>query len=134
VNGATSPRLTSPRAGTPRLTTPGVIFLQSLFLFLAVAMDLLFSKSVGLFTGMTLLLVFSAGALLARPKARSWSAITPPLAVMLSMAVLMPILGTSDFSPARLSVDILNALAAIAPYLVLGAAVTWAYILMRARY
>lgn len=117
----------------PALTTPGVIILQSLALFLAIAIDITFSSTVGLTTGVTLILVFAGGALLARRQARTWSAITPPLAVVIALGVLMPTLGNSSFSPARLAVDVLNALAAIAPYLVLGAVTTWAYVAARLR-
>lgn len=117
----------------PALTTPGVIILQTLALFLAIALDLVFSSTVGLITGITLVSVFAGGALLARRQARSWSAITPPLAVVAALSLLMPTLGNSSFSPARLSVDILNALAAIAPFLVLGAAATWTYVAVRLR-
>jgi hypothetical protein len=117
----------------PALTSPGVIILQSVAIFLAVAIDLAFSASIGLITGITLAVAFAGGAMLARPRARSWSAITPPLALVVSLAALLPTLGTSSLSPARLAVDLINALAAIAPYLVLGASATWAYVLVRAR-
>ena len=117
----------------PALTTPGVIILQSLALFAAIALDLAFSASLGLITGVTLIAAFAGGALFARRQARSWSAITPPLALVFALSLFMPTIGTSSFSPARLSVDILNALAAIAPFLVLGAAATWTYVLVRAR-
>lgn len=117
----------------PALTSPGVVILQSLVLFAAIAVDLAFSASLGLITGVALILVFAFGALLARRSARSWSAITPPLAVVIGLALFMPTIGTSSMSPARLSVDILNGLAAIAPFLVLGAAATWTYVLVRVR-
>lgn len=117
----------------PALTSPGVIILQSLALFAAIALDLALSASVGLITGITLVVVFGFGALLARRSARSWSAITPPLAVVIGLATFMPTIGTSSTAPARLSVDILNALAAIAPFLVLGAVGAWTYVLIRVR-
>lgn len=117
----------------PALTTPGVIILQSLILFLAIAIDISVSATVGLVTGIALIVVFSGGAIFARRRSRSWSAITPPLALVVALGLLMPTLGNSSFSPARLAVDILNALAAVAPFLVLGAAATWAYILVRSR-
>lgn len=124
-------RITTP--ARPALTAPGVIILQSIALFLTIAVDLFFSKSIGLVTGIVLLVVFAGGAIMARKRARTWSAITPPLAVVVALMILLPSVGTSRFSPTRLSVDILNSLAAIAPFLVLGAAVTWAYVLIRSR-
>lgn len=117
----------------PSLTSPGVIILQSFALFVMTAFDIYFSKSIGILTGVTLVVVFTGGALLARRKARSWSAITPPLALVFSLIILLPLVGTSHWSPARLGVDVLNALAAVAPYLVLGAVVTWLYVLSRSR-
>lgn len=117
----------------PALTTPGVIILQSAILFAAVALDIAISASIGMLTGIALAVVFTGGALFARPRSRSWSAITPPLALVIGLLFLMPTIGNSSPSPARLGVDVLNALAAIAPYLVLGATATWAYVLVRAR-
>lgn len=125
--------MTPTPAQRPALTTPGVIILQSLVLFLAIAIDLAFSKSIGLLTGFALVFVFAAGAILSRSSARTWSAITPPLAVVISLFVLMPTIGTSSFKPTRLAVDLLNSLAQVAPFLVLGAAATWAYVIVASR-
>jgi hypothetical protein len=126
-------RLASPRRSRVRLTPAGTVILQSLFIFIALAVELTLVSSVGRITGIALLLAFAGGAFLTRPAAQSWGAVTPPIAVGFSLLLLLPSLGTSSLSIASLSVDALNSLAALAPFLVVGAAGAWANIWFRSR-
>lgn len=115
----------------PALTTPGVIILQTLWIFLFLLINLLFSKAAGTLAGLAILLAF-LGTFVARPRAASWGATIPPLATVVGLFLLLPIAGTSSFS-LRLAIDVLNALAGLAPYLVLGAAAAWAFVAVQAR-
>lgn len=115
----------------PALTTPGVVILQSLLIFLAALTNLMLSKSAGFLTGVAIVVAFF-GTLITRPRAASWGATIPPLATVAALFVLLPLFGTSTYS-LRLAVDVLNSLATLAPYLVIGAAVAWAFVVVKVR-
>ena len=115
----------------PSLTIPGVIILQSAWIFLFILINLLFSKSIGTLAGLAVLLAF-LGTFLARPRAASWGATIPPLATVAALFLLLPVAGTSSFS-LRLAVDVLNSLAGLAPYLVIGAAAAWSLVVVQLR-
>lgn len=115
----------------PALTIPGVIILQSAWITLFLLINLLWSKSAGTLAGLAIVTAF-LGTLVARPRAASWGATIPPLATVVALFFFLPIFGTSSFSP-RLAVDVLNALAGLAPYLVIGAAAAWAFVVVQLR-
>lgn len=115
----------------PALTIPGVIILQSSWIFLVMLINLILSKSAGALAGLAVLTAFLA-TYLARPRAASWGATIPPLATVAALFVLLPIFGTSSLS-LRLAVDVLNSLAGLAPYLVIGAAAAWSFVVLQLR-
>lgn len=115
----------------PALTIPGVIILQSGWIFLVMLINLLVTKSAGTLVGLAILMAFMA-TYLARPRAASWGATIPPLATVAGLFILLPLVGTSPFS-LRLAIDVLNALAGLAPYLVLGAAAAWTLVIVQLR-
>ena len=106
------------------LTAPGIAALPSALLFLLMGIEILIRDHVGLFSGLASLLVNGGGSWLARRDARRAAAITPPLATLISLLIWLPI-GPSTLSPSRLAIDLLSALASLAPYLLVGAAFSW---------
>lgn len=115
----------------PSLTIPGIVILQSAWITLFIVINLLWSKSAGTLAGFAILTAF-LGTWVARPRAASWGATIPPLATLAALFFFLPIFGTSSFS-LRLAVDVLNSLAGLAPYLVLGAAAAWAFVVVQLR-
>lgn len=115
----------------PALTIPGVVILQSAWIFLFMLINLLVSKSAGTLAGLAILSAFAA-TFLARPRAASWGATIPPLATVAGLFILLPVAGTSSFS-IQLAIDVLNSLAGLAPYLVIGAAAAWALVVFQLR-
>lgn len=115
----------------PSLTIPGVVILQTIWITLFVIINLFFSKSVGALAGIAILIAFLA-TFLARPRAASWGATIPPLATVGALFFFLPLVGASSFS-SRLAVDVLNSLAGLAPYLVIGAAAAWAFVVVQLR-
>jgi hypothetical protein len=108
----------------PGLTAPGIAALPSALLFLLVGIEILIRDHVGIISGLAILVANSGGSWLARRDARRAAAITPPLATLISLLIWLPI-GPSTLSLTRLSIDLLSALASLAPYLLLGAAFSW---------
>ncbi len=119
------------RGGAPRLTAPGLVILQSAFIAIALALELLIRNKVAAVTGVAVLVTFAGGVLFARPKIALLAAIVPPLASFVALIVFLPTLGSSSFSPTRLAVDLSASLANLAPYLLIGALGAWGIALYR---
>ncbi|MEI6249672.1 MAG: hypothetical protein WCP54_00785 [Actinomycetes bacterium] len=108
----------------PGLTSQGTAALPSALIFLLVGIEILLRDHVGLISGLAVLLANGGGSWLARRDARRAAAITPPLATLVSLLIWLPI-GPSTLSITRLSIDLVSALASLAPYLLVGAAFAW---------
>ena len=114
------------RRNAPHLTAPGLIILQTAFISLGLAAELLVRQKVAFFSGAILLATFAGGVLFARPKIVRLAAVVPPLATFAALIFLLPTVGPSSFSPTRLALDVSASLANIAPYLLSGAVGAWA--------
>ncbi len=122
---SSSQRSYQPRRNAPHLTAPGLIILQTLLIGLGLAAELLVRQKVAFFSGAVLLATFAGGVLFARPKIVRLAAVVPPLATFLALILLLPTIGSSSFSPTRLTLDVSASLANIAPYLIFGAIGAW---------
>lgn len=109
----------------PGLTKPGVAILQSLFIALSMAIEILLRGNVGAITGISLWICFACGIYLGRTGTIFTSVVTPPLAFALWIILLLPILGGSSLRISRFAIDLVSGLAAIAPFLVTGAIAGW---------
>jgi hypothetical protein len=109
----------------PGLTKPGVAILQSLFIALSMAIEILLRGNVGAITGFSLWICFACGIYLGRTGTIFTSVVTPPLAFALWIILLLPILGGSSLRISRFAIDLVSGLAAIAPFLVTGAIAGW---------
>ncbi len=125
TSSSSSLRAYQGRRNTPHLTAPGLVILQSLFIALGFAAELLVRHKVAFFSGIVLLVAFAAGVLFARPKIVRLAAVVPPLAAFALLILFLPTIGPSSFSPTRLALDVSASLANIAPYLLFGAVGAW---------
>jgi len=109
----------------PGLTKPGVAILQSLFIALAMAIEIVIRGNVGAITGISLWIAFAGGIYLGRTGTIFTSVVTPPLAFAFWIILLLPILGGSSLRISRFAIDLVSGLAGIAPFLVTGAVAGW---------
>jgi hypothetical protein len=109
----------------PGLTKAGVAVLQFLVIFFFAAIELLFRNSYGIITGLALWIAFFGGIYLGRKGTAYVNAVAAPISLLISSIILMPTIGGGSLQPGKLLLDLVAGLAAIAFYLLSGAAIAW---------
>jgi hypothetical protein len=109
----------------PGLTKAGVAVLQFLVIFLFAAIELLFRSSYGIITGLALWIAFFGGIYLGRKGTAYVNAVAAPISLLISSTILMPTIGGGSLQPGKFLLDLVAGLAAIAFYLLSGAAIAW---------
>jgi hypothetical protein len=109
----------------PGLTKAGVAVLQFLVIFLFAAIELLFRSSYGIITGLALWIAFFGGIYLGRKGTAYVNAVAAPISLLISSIILMPTIGGGSLQPSKFLLDLVSGLAAIAFYLLSGAAIAW---------
>jgi hypothetical protein len=107
----------------PGLKKQGVVVLQIFFIFLFTFAELALRGGTGILTGLVIAVVTFGGIRFGRPGTRYVSVVTPPL--VLAAIVTLYFLATDGFSISRLGIDILVALAAVGPWLLVAALYGW---------
>jgi len=116
----------------PGLTAPGIVILQTIFVLLIETFEYAIGK-IGTITGLALLISIGGGIYLGRKGTEYVNAVNPPLAFLFSTILILCTLGGVGLHPARLGLDLITTLAAVAPYLLVGAAISWGYYFMKVR-
>jgi hypothetical protein len=109
----------------PGLTKAGVAVLQFLVIFLFAAIEMLFRSSYGIITGLALWIAFFGGIYLGRKGTAYVNAVAAPISLLISSVILMPTIGGGSLQPSKFLLDLVAGLAAIAFYLLSGAAIAW---------
>lgn len=109
----------------PGLTKAGVAVLQFLVIFFCAAIELLFRSSYGIITGLALWIAFFGGIYLGRKGTAYVNAVAAPISLLISSIILMPTLGGGSLQPSKFLLDLVAGLAAVAFYLLSGAAIAW---------
>ena len=109
----------------PGLTKAGVAVLQFLVIFFFAAIELLFRNSYGIITGLALWIAFFGGIYLGRKGTAYVNAVAAPISLLISSIILMPTIGGGSLQPGKFLLDLVSGLAAIAFYLLSGAAIAW---------
>jgi len=110
----------------PGLTVPGIVILQGLLILIAETLEYAIGK-IGAITGIALLLAIGGGIYLGRKGSEFANAVNPPLAFLFSTILVLCTLGGVGLHVARLGLDLVTALAGVAPYLLIGALLSWGY-------
>ena len=108
----------------PGLTAPGIVILQTIFVLLIETFEYAIGK-IGTITGLALLISIGGGIYLGRKGTEYVNAVNPPLAFLFSTVLILCTLGGVGLHLARLGLDLITTLAAVAPYLLIGAAISW---------
>jgi hypothetical protein len=116
--------INSPIKG-PGLTKPGVVILQFLVIFIFEGIEILFRNSLGIITCLAIWIAFFGAIYLGRSGTAYVTAVAPPVSLLISSIILMPLLGGSSFSPTKLLIDLVAGLASVSFYLLSGAAISW---------
>jgi len=117
------------------LTAPGVVILQTLFLLMIETFEYAVGK-IGTITGLALIAATAAGIYLGRKGTEFVNAVNPPLAFLFATILVLCTVGGAGLHLARLGLNIITSLAAVAPYLAISAAISWGnylYSVKRAR-
>ena len=117
----------------PGLTAPGIVILQSLFILLIETAEYAIGK-IGTITGVAIVAAVAGGIYLGRAGPECVIAVTAPLAALFSTILVLCTLGGVGLHLARLGLDLVTSLAALAPYLAISAIVGWAHYLYRLRF
>ena len=115
--------LKKPAIPGPGLKKQGIVFLQSLFIFIFVSLEIWIRGGAGILSGLILFLVTFGAIAYGRPGTRYVSAVTPPLAY--AATVLLATLLDVGLRPSRLGIDFIASLASVAPYLLGSALYGW---------
>ena len=107
----------------PGLKKEGVVFLQSLFIFIFVSLEMWIRSGAGVISGLIIALVTYGGVTYGRTGTRYVAAVTPPIAYA-STALLITILN-DGLRPTRVGVDFIASLASVAPFLLVSALYAW---------
>ena len=107
----------------PGLKKEGVVFLQSLFIFIFVSLEMWIRSGTGVISGLIIALVTYGGVTYGRSGTRYVAAVTPPIAFA-STALFMTIL-SDGLRPTRVGVDFVASLASVAPFLLASALYAW---------
>lgn len=110
----------------PGLTTPGIVILQTLLILILETFEYAITK-IGVITGIGILLSIAGGIYLGRTGTAFANAVNPPLAFLFSTILVLCTLGGVGLHLARLGLDLVTSLAAVAPYLAIGAIASWGY-------
>ena len=110
----------------PGLKAPGVVLLQFLLILLVEAFEYNVTK-IGLLTGISLLLATGGAIYLGRKGTEFVTAVNPPLAFMVATFINLAAFSGDGLHIARFGLAIITSLAAVAPYLVIGAMVSWGF-------
>lgn len=107
----------------PGLKKQGIVTLQIFFIALLAGLEIWIRSGAGIVSGLVICLVTYGGVAFGRNGTRYVTAVTPPLAfaaVALSATIL-----SNGFSPSKVLVDFIAALASVAPYLLISALYSW---------
>lgn len=107
----------------PGLKKQGIVFLQSLFIFIFASLEIWIRSGAGIVSGLVLVLVTYGGIHYGRTGTRYVTAVTPPLAYA-ATALLITILN-DGVRITRVGVDFLASLASVAPFLLISALYAW---------
>lgn len=112
-----------PRIPGPGLRKQGIVFLQSLFIFLFVSLEIWIRGGAGILSGLILSLVTYGGVAYGRSGTRYVTVVTPPLAYA-ATALFMTLL-SDGLRPTRIGIDFIASLASVAPFLLISALYGW---------
>jgi hypothetical protein len=107
----------------PGLKKQGIVFLQSLFIFIFASLEIWIRSGAGIVSGLVLVLVTYGGIHYGRTGTRYVTAVTPPLAYA-ATTLLITILN-DGLRITRVGVDFLASLASVAPFLLISALYAW---------
>ena len=107
----------------PGLKKQGVVFLQSLFIFIFCALEIWIRSGAGIVSGLTIALVTYGGVNYGRTGTRYVAAVTPPLAY--AATVLFLTILSDGLALSRVGIDFIGSLASVAPYLLISALYAW---------
>jgi len=107
----------------PGLKKQGIVFLQSLFIFIFASLEIWIRSGAGIVSGLVLVLVTYGGIHYGRTGTRYVTAVTPPLAYA-ATALLITLLN-DGLRITRVGVDFLASLASVAPFLLISALYAW---------
>jgi len=116
----------------PGLTAPGIVILQTIFILLIETFEYAIGK-IGTITGLALLISIGGGIYLGRKGTEYVNAVNPPLAFLFATILILCTLGGVGVHIARLGLDLITTLAAVAPYLLIGAVISWGNYLIKLR-
>jgi hypothetical protein len=107
----------------PGLKKQGVVFLQSLFIFIFCALEIWIRSGAGVVSGLIIALVTYGGVNYGRTGTRYVAAVTPPLAY--AATVLFMTILSDGLALSRVGIDFIGSLASVAPYLLISALYAW---------
>ena len=107
----------------PGLKKEGVVVLQSFFIALFTAIELLFRSGAGIISGLILCLVLFGGIRFGRKGTTYVAVVTPPLAFAATLLTYQIL--SVGLAPSRLGLEFIASLAGIAPYLMASALYGW---------
>jgi len=107
----------------PGLKKQGVVFLQSLFIFIICALEIWIRSGPGIVSGLIIALVTYGGVNYGRTGTRYVAAVTPPLAY--ATTVLFLTILSDGLALSRVGIDFIGSLASVAPYLLISALYAW---------
>ena len=107
----------------PGLKKQGVVFLQSLFIFIFTALEIWIRSGPGVVSGLIIALVTYGGVNYGRTGTRYVAAVTPPLAY--AATVLFMTILSDGLALSRVGIDFIGSLASVAPYLLISALYAW---------
>ena len=107
----------------PGLKKQGVVFLQSLFIFIFTALEIWIRSGPGIISGLIIALVTYGGVNYGRTGTRYVAAVTPPLAY--AATVLFLTILSDGLALSRVGIDFIGSLASVAPYLLISALYAW---------
>jgi hypothetical protein len=107
----------------PGLKKQGVVFLQSLFIFIFASLEIWIRSGPGIISGLIIALVTYGGVAYGRTGTRYVAAVTPPLAYAATVLILTIL--SDGLSISRVGIDFIGSLASVAPYLLISALYAW---------
>lgn len=116
-------RIKKPVLPGPGLKKQGIVFLQSIFIFFFVSLELWLRSGAGIISGVIIALVTYGGVSYGRSGTRYVAAVTPPLAYA-ATTLFMTIL-SDGLQISRVAVDFLASLASVAPFLLVSSLYAW---------
>jgi len=107
----------------PGLKKQGIVVLQTLYIALFTLLELWIRSGVGIVTGLVLCIAVFGGIRFGRSGTRYVSVVTPPLAF--AGTVLISVILADGIKITRVGIDVIAALASVAPYLIISALYGW---------